>query len=123
MYALLRRVLRDGDEFHIRAEHWKNNMRNLVRRHLDECAEWPEWTEAETADLVFPDKMGVLTDLLIQNGYLEYRDWYDQAPNYLIEVKPTMSNRNKEFYMSTHQYTRVRTTSIVLSLGVHSCSP
>jgi hypothetical protein len=120
VYALLRRVLRNGNEFPIQQEHWKSKTRNLVRRHLDEYAEWPEWTETETADLVFPDRKGALTDLLIENGYLEYSDWHDQAPDYLIEVKSTMSNRNNEFYMSSHQYTRVRTTFTVLALVVHS---
>jgi hypothetical protein len=88
-------------------EHWKSSIRNLVRQHHPRFVDWPEWTETETADIVFPDRRGALTDLLIESGYLEYAAWYNKTPNYLIEVKSTMSNRNKEFYMSKEQFTRV----------------
>lgn len=82
-------------------------MRNLVKQHHPQFKKWPDWTERETADIVFPDEHGALTHLLIENGYLDYNLWYNQRPEYLIEVKSSLSDKNKEFYLSSDQYRRV----------------
>lgn len=102
IFSLLNRVL----ENKVYIEDWKSNMRNLVKQHPS-FRGIPDWTGSETADIVFPDDHGALTNLLIESGYLDYDKWYGRRPEYLIEVKSSLSNKNKEFYLSSDQYQRV----------------
>lgn len=81
-------------------------MRNLVKQHAS-YEHWPDWNGAETSDFVFPDDKGTLTDRLIDQGFLDRQQWAGQKPEYYIEVKSTLSQRNREFYMSSNQYKRV----------------
>ncbi|KAJ6436847.1 ATP-dependent DNA helicase PIF1 [Purpureocillium lavendulum] len=80
-------------------------MRNHIRVH-DDFKDMRPWSGPETADIVLPDHDGELTKLLIHNGYLDRAIWTDQKPLYYIEVKATMSEKNREFYMSDDQYQR-----------------
>ena len=106
VFTLLCRVITEkGGKVY--QEDWKSNMRNLVKEHHPGWSHWPEWTERETADIVFPDTEGVLTAILIENGYLDYQTWVGQKPLYMIEVKTTLSDKNKEFYLSVEQHQRV----------------
>lgn len=85
---------------------WQSNMRNLVKQHPS-FKDWPDWKGAETSDIVYPDDHGRLTSLLIDNGYLASHAWKGKTPEYFIEVKSTLSDRNREFYLSSNQYSRV----------------
>lgn len=86
-------------------KHWQSNMRDHIRAH-NQFREMPPWTGSETADIVLPDDDGGLTDLLIENGYLDGATWAGKKPLYYIEVKATMNDR-RQFYMSGDQYLRV----------------
>ncbi|KAF2797582.1 hypothetical protein K505DRAFT_372354 [Melanomma pulvis-pyrius CBS 109.77] len=112
VFCLLESVLRGKDKIY--TGDWRSNMRNLVKQHHPQFKDWPDWTERETADIVFPDEHGALTYLLIQNGYLDYNLWYNQRPEYLIEVKSSLSDKNKEFYLSSDQYRRMQEYSTPL---------
>lgn len=85
---------------------WQSNMRNHIRAHKA-FNDMPLWTGAETTDIVLPDESSGLTSLLIENGYLDRKTWAGATPLYCIEVKATMSDRNREFYMSSNQFARV----------------
>jgi hypothetical protein len=82
-------------------------MRNLVIQHYPPFHDAHEWTGVETTDFVFPDEKSTLTELLISNGHLERSRWSGKTPTFMIEVKSTMSDRNREFYMSDLQYKQV----------------
>ena len=85
---------------------WDSNMRNWIKQHPI-FLEWPDWEGAETADIIYQDTKGDFTNHLIDNGYLDGKLWRGQRPEYLIEVKSSLSNTNKEFYLSSNQYERV----------------
>ncbi|KAH8656756.1 hypothetical protein BGZ61DRAFT_466344 [Ilyonectria robusta] len=91
----------------IYVEDWKSNMRNWAKQHPD-LAHFPDYVGGETADLDFLDDTGAFTNLLIQSGYLDSGIWRGQKPHYLIEVKSSLSNKNKEFYLSSNQYDRMQ---------------
>lgn len=60
----------------------------------------------EIADIVYRDRSSVLTELLIEKGYLE-DVWTGARPRYLIEVKTTTGECNDRLFMSNSQYLRV----------------
>lgn len=66
------------------------------------------WRGRETADLTYEDTNGDLTALLIDDGYFDSEEWEDARPKYYIEVKTTTGPCDTPFYMSKHQYQRVR---------------
>ncbi|KAI0409262.1 hypothetical protein F4802DRAFT_545998 [Xylaria palmicola] len=64
------------------------------------------WRKSETADIVYPDEKGIFTKLLLDKGHLEGdRDkWEGKVPEYLIEVKMTISpSANRPFCTSRKQ--------------------
>ena len=67
------------------------------------------WGGRETSDIVYDDVEGGFTDLLIGNGYLDAIRWGDETPRYYIEVKSTTEQCANPFFLSSRQYTRVRT--------------
>ena len=75
-----------------------------MRQHCTEFQHWKERKETEESDIFFPDDKGNLTKVLIANGYLDRKEWDGVMPDYLIEVKSSMSNTNPEFYLSSRQY-------------------
>lgn len=88
-------------------ENWKSNIRGRVSIHED-YAGMQGWGGTETADLVYDDIHGDLTAMLIDHGYLDSYEWEDACPFYYIEVKTTTGACGTPFYMSKHQYQRVR---------------
>ncbi|KAM5346360.1 hypothetical protein ACJ41O_009365 [Fusarium nematophilum] len=87
-------------------ENWRSTIRKYVSVHAD-YAHIEAWNGRETADLVYNDSDGILTELLIENGYLDEEAWRSRMPNYLLEVKATTGPCNTPFYMSKHQYQRM----------------
>ena len=67
----------------------------------------PTWSGRETADITYNDESGVLTGILIDNGYLSAETWTGARVDYLIEVKTTTGPCRMPFFMSKHQYRRV----------------
>ncbi|RBA17408.1 hypothetical protein FPRO05_02132 [Fusarium proliferatum] len=62
------------------------------------------WRGRETADLVYVDTEGHLTNTLIGCGYLGHDEWHGARPRYYIEVKTTTGPCSTAFYMSGKQY-------------------
>ena len=65
------------------------------------------WGEMETSDIVYDDKEGVLTSILINRGYLADAPWRDRRPKYYIEVKTTTDACATPLFVSWGQYDRV----------------
>ncbi|TPX12165.1 uncharacterized protein E0L32_007051 [Thyridium curvatum] len=101
IFSFFHRIL--GEQLYL--SDWQSNMRNLIKQHAS-YEHWPDWNGAETSDFVFPDDKGTLTARLIEQGFLDRQQWDGQKPEYYIEVKSTLSQRNREFYMSSNQYKR-----------------
>jgi hypothetical protein len=87
-------------------ENWPSTIRSYIREH-PEYRTMDPWHGRETADLIYNDTVGSLTDLLIEYGYLDDVTWRGARPNYLLEVKTTTGPCNNPFYMSKNQYRRV----------------
>ncbi|KAI8676088.1 hypothetical protein NCS56_00495700 [Fusarium sp. Ph1] len=82
---------------------WQSTIRSYVTIHPGYTNMEP-WTRRETADLVYIDTAGHLTDMLIRRGYLDHDEWHGARPKYYIEVKTTTGPRGTPFYMSGKQY-------------------
>ncbi|OHF03687.1 hypothetical protein CORC01_01006 [Colletotrichum orchidophilum] len=86
---------------------WRSTMREFVAVHPAYSYVTP-WEGQETADIVYNDKFGVLTEILIDKGYLQRTKWIGKRPQYLIEVKTTPGAATRPFYVSKNQYNRMR---------------
>lgn len=64
----------------------------------------------EQSDIFYRDSKSVLTAAFIDRGYLD-ETWRGSMPDYYIEVKTTMRNLEKSFYMSTYQFDQVSLTA------------
>lgn len=82
---------------------WRSTIRRYVSVHPD-YASIPPWNHKETSDIEYSDSEGVLTELLIENGYLERDTWQNKKPRYYLEVKTTTGPCEAPFYMSKSQY-------------------
>lgn len=92
-------------------ENWRSTIRRYVTGHPD-YADMQNWCGIETADIVYEDKEGTLTEKLVEadnlpSGYRGCR------PRYYIEVKTTPGPWDTPFHMSHPQYEKV-------SCGVYS---
>lgn len=87
-------------------ENWQSTIRSYVRAHPN-YRNMASWRGRETADLVYDDTEGQLTNTLIGCGYLDQDEWHNARPKYYIEVKTTTGPRETPFYMSNSQYERV----------------
>ncbi|KAH8124644.1 hypothetical protein LI328DRAFT_166990 [Trichoderma asperelloides] len=87
-------------------ENWQSTIRSYVRAHPN-YRNMVSWRGRETADLVYDDTEGQLTNTLIGCGYLDQDEWHNARPKYYIEVKTTTGPRETPFYMSNSQYERV----------------
>ncbi|KAK1634597.1 hypothetical protein BDP81DRAFT_431603 [Colletotrichum phormii] len=86
---------------------WRSTMRKHVAVHPEYSYVTP-WEGKETADIVYDDKSGVLTRTLIDKGYLEGTHCMSKKPQYLIEVKTTPGDATRPFFVSKHQYNRMK---------------
>lgn len=66
-----------------------------------------KWKEPETADIVYDDKEGEFTQLLIAHDYLDDIIWATAKPTYFLEVKTTTKECVTKFFLSKSQYQRV----------------
>ena len=96
---------------------WQSTIRRYVTIHTD-YTDMAAWNRRETADLIYPDTTGHLTDTLIGCGYLDHDEWHGARPKYYIEVKTTTGPCDTPFYMSGNQYRLVSTSGkATVSLG------
>jgi hypothetical protein len=84
-------------------ENWQSTIRHYVKVHPT-YRNIENWRSRETADLVYVDTEGQLTNTLIGCGYLNHDQWHDARPKYYMEVKTTTGPRETPFYMSSKQY-------------------
>ncbi|KAI1342846.1 hypothetical protein F5Y15DRAFT_412522 [Xylariaceae sp. FL0016] len=92
-------------------DNWKSKIRKFVSVH-PEYSDMEPWNGIETSDITHLDAGGVLTDLLIENGYLPRDVWAGRSPYYFIEVKTTTSTCETPFYMSKAQYRRMQENTL-----------
>lgn len=85
---------------------WKSTIRSLVSAH-PKYANLTPWNGSETADIVYSDVEGELTEALVELQYLDDSVWTGARPDYYIEVKTTTGKCEEPFYMSDSQYRRV----------------
>lgn len=87
-----------------------SNWTSTIRHHT---AIHPDYTNIaifagrETADIVYEDQAGVLTELLIMAGILPDNKWRGRKPTCYIEVKTTTGNCDTPFYMSGSQHDKM----------------
>ncbi|KAL6361994.1 hypothetical protein LRP88_05477 [Fusarium phalaenopsidis] len=84
-------------------QNWRSTIRKYVSTHPDYTDIQP-WNHRETSDLEYNDREGALTELMIENGYLERDIWQNKKPRYYLEVKTTTGPCEAPFYMSKSQY-------------------
>ncbi|KAF4494384.1 ATPase-like, ATP-binding domain [Fusarium agapanthi] len=82
---------------------WQSTIRSYVTIHPD-YTDLQAWRGRETADLIYVDAEGHLTNTLIGCGYLGHDEWHGARPKYYIEVKTTTGPCSTAFYMSGKQY-------------------
>lgn len=87
-------------------ENWQSTIRSYARAHPN-YRNMASWRGRETADLVYDDTEGDLTNIFMDLGYLNHDEWQNARPKYYIEVKTTTGPRETPFYMSNSQYERV----------------
>jgi hypothetical protein len=81
---------------------WTSTIRHHAAIHPD-YANMAIFTGRETADIVYEDQAGVLTELLMMAGLLTDDKWLWRKPMCYIEVKTTTGNCDTPFYMSGAQ--------------------
>ncbi|TXC00522.1 hypothetical protein FocTR4_00008130 [Fusarium oxysporum f. sp. cubense] len=82
-------------------DNWQSQMRKFVTIHPDYSDMLP-WTAQETADIVYFDRKRVLTNHLVDKGYLDKTAWQNKKPLFLIEVKSTTGHSRTPFYMTNN---------------------
>ncbi|KAG5655328.1 hypothetical protein KAF25_010480 [Fusarium avenaceum] len=82
---------------------WQSTIRIYAAIH-PEYSSITHWSRRETADLVYTDSEGQLTNILVEAGILTGDEWTDKRPKYYIEVKTTSGPCKTPFYMSGNQY-------------------
>ncbi|KAF4957230.1 hypothetical protein FGADI_3295 [Fusarium gaditjirri] len=80
-------------------DNWQSQMRKFITIHPDYSDMLP-WTAQETADIVYFDRKRVLTNHLVDKGYLDKTAWQNKKPLFLIEVKSTTGHSRTPFYMT-----------------------
>lgn len=88
-------------------DNWQSTIRHYVNVHED-YANLAPWNGRETADILYADRDGIFTALLVDMGYLHADTWVGRRPTYYLEVKTTTTSWETPFYMSKYQYERVR---------------
>lgn len=102
---------------HLGVEFDLSNWRSKIRRYakvLPKYAKLEAWQEPETSDIVYNDKSGALTRLMISLGFLNADHWAGKTPEYYIEVKCTMGDCATPFIVSQNQVGLVSSLKEVL---------
>lgn len=71
--------------------------------------------------MIYDDTDGIFTAMLIDKGYVDGDEWQTARPKYYFEVKTTIGPCNSPFYMSKHQYRRLRQSQLSRLLVTDSC--
>src|SRR5690349_7189738 len=90
---------------------WQSTIRKYVKVH-PQYALMDDWHGRETADITYNDSSRVLTDLLIDKGYLAPDHWRGMRPMYYIEVESTTGHGGIPFFLSKDEYRRLQEGSV-----------
>ncbi|KAL6399631.1 uncharacterized protein AUP68_17036 [Ilyonectria robusta] len=88
----------------------RDNWESVVRHFAAAHPEYEKLTKnyvPEQSDIFYRDSNSVLTAAFIERGYLD-ETWRGSTPDYYIEVKTTMRNLEKSFYMSSYQFDQMK---------------
>lgn len=94
-------------------DNWRSGIRGYARV-LPEYADLRAWPERETSDIVYNDRSGALTRLMISLGYLNADKWAGKTPRYYIEVKCTREGCAMPCIVSQNQVDLVSALAEVL---------
>lgn len=89
---------------------WLANRSKEIKIHPRYHALAPSQWEPlpESTSIYYDDSDSILTNLLVQSGYLAADIWQNQKPNYNFAVESTTETQESAFYISESQYSRVR---------------
>ena len=90
---------------------WKSNIRKFVSVHED-YSDMASYEGPETADIVYKDFDGAMTQYFIDKEFLDEEIWEDETPKYFFEVKTTTQASKTRFFMSNAQKKRVSDSSV-----------
>ncbi|KAL8786867.1 MAG: hypothetical protein Q9195_008024 [Heterodermia aff. obscurata] len=85
---------------------WRSKIRKYVCVH-EKYGDMSSFDGTETADLVYEDKDGMLTAMLIDEKHLDEEIWLHKRPKYFLEVKATTQECKTRFFMSKEQVRRM----------------
>ena len=103
-------------------ENWTSDIRDRTKMHADYCGLNKAGDRSAIADIEYNDTCGMLTQFLVQKGYLPRNLWENQKPFYHIEVKTTTSPDWQEpFFMSNNQERHVRILNVLSSHCLQCC--
>ncbi|KAH7006858.1 hypothetical protein EDB80DRAFT_893373 [Ilyonectria destructans] len=88
----------------------RDNWESVVRHFAAAHPEYEKLTKnygPEQSDIFYRDSMSMLTAAFIERGYLD-ETWRGSTPGYYIEVKTTMRNLEKSFFMSSYQFDQMK---------------
>ncbi|XP_014551211.1 hypothetical protein COCVIDRAFT_42474 [Bipolaris victoriae FI3] len=104
---------------------WRSTIRSELSRSTH-FANIANWTGRETADIVYKDESGQLTQYLREhcegdfpNQIREDRNFQTHPIEYFLEVKTTTGDCKTRFYMSSGQYKRMEN----MALGIFEWNP
>jgi hypothetical protein len=95
---------------------WESNIRKYVTIHHDYTT-LDSWSGVETADITYYDSESILTNFLVDKGYLNGSEWSGKRPRYFLEVKSTTGPCENAFFMSGSQYELVKRLSPISLQG------
>jgi hypothetical protein len=102
-------------------DNWRSTIRGELSRY-PKYAGITNWQGRETADIVYKDCDGGLTEWLVEHctgGYPagdDEREFAEQPIEYFFEVKSTTGPCESRFFLSTGQYKRVSYLDIGLQI-------
>ena len=83
---------------------WHSKIRHRVRLH-ENYRNLEQW-EGDDEDILYDDKEGVFTQLLVNNGYLD-DIWKTAKPKYWLEVKSTTKKCGTRFFLTKPEHEKV----------------
>jgi hypothetical protein len=84
---------------------WRSKIRHHVKIHED-YHDLEKWND-DDVDIVYDDKEGVLTQLLVGSGYLDKNIWIGARPKYWLEVKSTTKKCGTRFFLTNPEHEKV----------------
>ncbi|RAK99569.1 uncharacterized protein BO80DRAFT_503070 [Aspergillus ibericus CBS 121593] len=91
-------------------DNWQSSNRGYAMLH-ERYTDTRRGNGQEAATITYTDSEGVLTSILIDNGYLPADQWSDKRPKYSIDVKSATSPCEMPFYVRKRLHQRMQQMS------------